>query len=886
MVQLKKYLKIISEKFRNDDLRKDDFLRHDFKERYHAFKLLLTANNSLLEIFAQIDKLLFGNQPFGMSAVKASSTAALVNAFQMIRKLDRLSPGKYKTLLNRFDSIKNEINTLLNQTKTTTDKRLVMELSEIDNTVFNSVGQKIANLGDMKNILRLDVPDGFVFTACAFESFFKHNDLQTEIYRLFKIHFSNDVKQSHLLSSKIQQIIINAKIPLDLKIAVEKAIKKLKVDNNNKKNTLALRSSSLMEDMVNTSFAGQYKSLLNVSIENIFQAYKEVIAGKYSTTAIQYRLNRGIKDEDTAMCVGCLLMVDAVAGGVAYSRNPFKSHDDSIFIQSTWGLPKSIVDGSGNCDLFIVSGKPELHLICKNIQKKDKKFTCYREEGVYQTNVTENLQSLPSLGEKNVIKLAKLTKKIESYYGIPQDIEWAFVDGDPSIIYILQCRPLKQTVKKEKKRQISAFDREACLIAENGIMACSGVAFGSAYVVEKDADLLKFPEGAILVTRLARPEWASLLGMASAVITEQGGFAGHLANVAREFNVPALFSVKDICKKVKTGEIITVDADALSVYRGKIESLLGSKSEKKNLMKDTPVYNVLEKINQYITPLNLLDPDSTEFRSQNCQTLHDITRFIHEKSVYEMFNFGRTHGFDEMSSKQLHHDVPMQWRVLNLDDGFNKEIKGKYVYLDDIASAPMLAIWEGIVAVPWDGPPPVDKRGLISVMFQATANPALNTGIRSKYSTRNYFMISSQYCSLSSRLGFHFSTLEAYIGNSVSENYISFRFQGGAADHMRRLKRVKLIGDFLLHFGFNIKIRKDNLNARLKGFDKKYILERLKIIGYLTIHTRQLDMISSDNVLVSKYLNKFKKDIKSVLKIKTVQVPETSQQIRKKIYEK
>jgi len=871
MALFKKYLKkIFKNKQQTDDLKENDFLRHDFRERYHAFKLLLTANNSMLETFANIDKLLLDSQPFGMSSVKTNSTAAIVNSFQMIRQLERLSPDKYNKLLNRFDFIQNKISTLLNQTKNITDKRLVVKISQIDNTHIDSVGQKMANLGEMKNILGLNVPDGFVFTACAFESFFNHNDLQTEIYRLFKTSFSNDIKQAQIFSSKIQQIIINAEIPLDLKTAVEKAIKQLKTDNN-KKMTLALRSSSLMEDMVNASFAGQYKSLLNISVQNIFQAYKEVIASKYSTTAIQYRLNRGLKDEDTAMCVGCLLMVDAAAGGVVYSRNPFEIDDDSIFIQSTWGLPKSIVDGVVNCDFFIVSRQPDMHLTHKEIQQKEKKIACYPEEGIYQTDLAENLQSLPSLCENDIIRLSKLAEKIETHYGAPQDIEWAVLDGDPSTIYILQCRPLQQTINKDKTRHISTFDNNVCPITENGIMACSGAAAGNAYLVEKDADMLRFPENAVLVTHLARPEWAPLLGMASAVITEKGGFAGHLANVAREFNIPALFSVKDICQKVKTGEMLTVDADGLCVYKGKIKMPLNRKPETENPMKNSPVYNLLKNISQHITPLNLLDPDSTDFLPQNCQTLHDITRFIHEKSVGEMFNFGKNHGFDEMSSKQLHHQVPMQWWVLNLDDGFNKEVKGKYVYLDDIASAPMMAVWEGIVAVPWEGPPPVDKRGFMSVMFQATANPALNTGVKSKYSARNYFMISSQYCSLSSRLGFHFSTLEAYIGNSVSENYISFKFQGGAADHIRRLKRVELIGGLLLNYGFTVKIVKDNLNARLKGYDKEYILDRLKIIGYLTIHIRQLDMIISDKTMISQYLNKFKQDIEHVLKIELTQ---------------
>jgi pyruvate,water dikinase len=838
-------------------------LRIAFKDRYHSFKLLLNANNRAIEIMAGIERALQGKNPFGMTFVRSSCTAVSVNVFNMVKHIAKLASNGYGELGDRFNDIRQKIDDLLSQKKSMEDKRLVIPIDAVNKEMSDFVGNKMANLAEIKNRLHIRIPEGFVITAAAYERFIEENDLQAEIDRRFQSADGENIETLYALSSNIQQLIIQSRIPDDVTDAVRQAYVRLESETEGKV-TLALRSSALGEDVQESSFAGQYRSELNVSFDSIFQAYKEILASKYSLQAVTYRLNKGFKDEDISMCVGCIRMVDAAAGGVIYTRNPVDMADDAMFINSAWGLPKSVVDGSDACDLFVISKKPSREIIRKKITAKEIQFICLPEEGVCRMALTGDKKNLASIDEKKALDLSALAAEIEEYYAIPQDIEWV-VDKD-GVIYILQCRPLKQVKMLKTELPEPAFKgSNDAVIAGQGITASPGAASGNVYLVDKTVDLLQFPQGAVLVARQALPMWASLLNRSAAVVTEQGGFAGHLASVAREFNVPALFGVPGAMNRLNHGELITVDADTLTIYKGEIESVLMKSRPKINLMLGSPVYETLKQVSRLIIPLNLLDPDSPFFNPANCKSLHDITRFIHEKAVYEMFNFGKAHNFSEKSSKQLYFNVPMQWWILNLDDGFKKEVDGKYVKLENIDSIPMLAFWKGFSAIPWEGPPAIDGKGFASVIFQSTVNRNLIPGLRSAYATRNYFMISKNYCSLSSRMGYHFSILEALVGERLTENYISFQFKGGAADHQRRLGRVHFIGGILQDQGFRVDVREDNLLARVEGHDMEYMKKSLEILGYLTLHTRQLDMIMSNNTALSHYQRKIEKDIRNIL---------------------
>lgn len=856
----------------SDDIRE---LRLTFQARYLAFRRLIAANNRALAIMTDMEAKLKGTHPFGMSYIRACCTELSTQIFTIIQHLNTLAPDKYRDLLDVFASIKGKIQEELNSSTCAESELkgstpLVVDLSAIDRNDADLVGPKMANLGEIRNHLGISVPEGFVITVEAFRIFVKEHGLQEEIARRIQSADRDDMDDLYRLSTWLQRAFLERPVPKVIQSEIYRHLKNLK-EKIGHPLRLALRSSALGEDTGDVSFAGQYRSILNVSEDSIFDAYREVIASLYNLTAMTYRYRHGLLEDQIAMAVGCLAMVDALAGGVIYTRHPFGKGDE-ILIHATWGLPKAIVDGSGKFDEFLVSRTEPHRIIEKCIRDKERKYICFPDEGVCRFEVVGKERTQPSLTDDMVISLASMAMMVENHYGEHQDIEWA-IDSTGRIVF-LQTRPLR--IRKDVVSLRDEIPDDSVLL-HGGTTASSGIASGHVFFLKRNADLLRVPKGAVLVAAQALPIWASALQRASAVVTEEGSAVGHLAHVAREFGVPALFGVPDAMKVLKENQVITVDADRCVILEGVHEvPRLDSGPMSRPRMVGTPVHNLLIRVTSHIIPLNLLDPDSPQFHPRACRTYHDITRFCHEKAVLEMFRFGVDHAFPEKSSKRLVTDVPMQFWVLDLDGGFTEEVQGSNVSLDQIACRPMIALWEGMTAVPWEGPPPVDTRGFFAILHEATANPYFDPALSSPYAVKNYFMISRDFCSLQSRFGFHFSLVEAYVSERTRENYVSFRFKGGAANLRRRVMRTVFVGEILENYGFRTTVQEDSLFARIESYPEEIMLERLKIIGYLIIHTRQLDMVMNDPISVARYREKFLGDL-SALQTAALQVPKKDQ---------
>ncbi len=830
-----------------------------FRRRYHDFRLLLAANNKALKRIAEMELAASGEQVFGLSFVHARATQVLVSVLRMVRHLGGLAPDRFAALPERVAAIEEAIKEELAGPSEEGSGDWVVALEDLVGDGLAQAGGKMANLARVRSEAELAVPAGFVITAGGYRRFLAHNDLADEIARLLQKTEGDDPEPLYTLSSQIRQRIVAGEIPDDLAQAIDEAYCGLE-RRSQPDVRVAMRSSAAGEDGARHSFAGQYRSTLNVDREGLLEVYREILASAYSPSAMEYRYRRGLRAQDLPMSVGCLAMVEARAGGVAYGGDPVDVEDRRIHVSATWGLPGAVVEGRGQADHYVVDRAEPWAIVERHTHHKSAELRCHAKLGVEWEPIEDERAQAACLTDEQLVAIARAAARLETVFGGPQDVEWA--TNEAGELVILQSRPLRQLTQVQGAARPS-IDAEP--LVSGGVRVSPGAATGPLCWISREADALTYPDGAILALEVPAPRWAALLSRAPGVVACHGDVAGHLATVARELGKPALFGLGASLRALTSGTEVTLDANGQAIYPGRIEPLLAEASQAvTNPMVGSPVHQQLLSVLKHVAPLTMLDPDSSDFRAENCQTLHDVTRFCHEMAVREMFAFGKQTRLARHASKQLYYQVPMQWWILDLEDGFVEPVTGKYVKLDNIQSGPMLAVWKGMTAIPWEGPPTMSGKGMASVMFEATRNPGLASPYRKPHAHQNYFMISKDFLNLQSRFGFHFTSVEALMSERVMENYLRFGFKGGAADEQRRLARVELIAGLLDGRGFDTEVTGDALIARVGGAEPDAIGRRLEIIGYLLMHTRQLDMIMGEPKRVRSYRKKLERDMDSL----------------------
>ncbi|MBA4395459.1 MAG: pyruvate, phosphate dikinase, partial [Desulfobacca sp.] len=378
---------------------------------------------------------------------------------------------------------------------------------------------------------------------------------------------------------------------------------------------LAVRSSATSEDS-EASFAGQHSTVLNVTEETVIKAYKEVVASTFTPRAIFYRSSKGYVEQDVIMSVACILMVDARASGVLYTVDPNDSSHEVILISALWGLGVSLVDGSRNADFYQIN-KSTRQIETEEVVRKEVRVYSDPVEGTKQEAVAHVFKDKPCLTDSQIKLLVQFALNLEAHYKIPLDIEWAIDQSHR--LYILQARPLRfnQQSPSNSEAEAEPADEEYPILLQGGASASNGVAAGFAYILKSDHNLLNIPEGSILVAPQTSPRYVPIIGRVKGIITDIGSVTGHMASVAREFQIPTLVGTDNATQVIPHGQEITVDATSGVVYQGRIEKLL-KKGKPLNPMRGSPTYKAMQATLQKIAPLNLFDPKQENFNPQSC----------------------------------------------------------------------------------------------------------------------------------------------------------------------------------------------------------------------------------------------------------------------------
>jgi pyruvate, water dikinase len=810
-----------------------------FRELLHEDKLCLKAITRLEEI---------GREPIliDWSRVELLTRHLLDGMDRLADRLQGMAPDGYPGLAPACGRIREELEILLGREAWHPEKPYVLHLEKglATEGSLEVMGGKAQGLARIIAQTDIPVPPALVVTTNAYQRFLEANGLREMMRKqLLTLDFRHPGRLERT-AARIREAILQGDVPEDMATEIDAALDRLSALDSDlsgsteqavAKPLFAVRSSALAEDG-DASFAGQYTTRLNISRQDFWSAYKEVLAGKFSTKALTYRLHYGLSDTQTAMAALVLPMIEAKASGVIYSRDPLDLCKGAcLVISAVAGAGSRLVDGSAVPDTFLVSRQDPSHFLAK------------------QAAPEQDDRSLPTLRDKlclddpSAVTLARWGMELEQTFGRPQDIEWA--QDHAGNLTILQSRPIHIAalgednegdpleITDEADRATPQPSDHVASILDVGTPASSGVASGRIHRLTSESGLDAVPQGAVVLAPGIPPSLVQVVHKVAGVIAEQGGKASHFASVAREFGLPVIVGIGSGAAGLEQDRLVTMDAHRGVVYDGEVPELL-QWQQRQRAKPPTPFQQRMAPLLKLIASLNLTDPEADTFTPEHCRSVHDVVRFVHEHGTREMFSLMDVKGRGMRRAKPLESEIPIVMHVLDLGDGLRAGAENeRTLNMEHVRSGPMLAVWAGLTDkdVAW-------SEGLLHLDWERFDQ--VSGGIFSLKSSllSSYALLARHYAHLLLRFGYHFAVLDALAGERAEENYIQFRFKGGGGVDEKKSWRLEMIQAVLQAFDFQVRIREDLLEARCARQDQRRTELRLNILGYILGRTPLLDM--------------------------------------------
>ncbi len=292
-------------------------------------------------------------------------------------------------------------------------------------------GGKGASLGEMTQA-GISVPPGFVVLSSAFERFLEEADLNQELDAIFHTVNHEEIHTVERASEKMRRLITEAKMPEDIYSSILQNTRMLGAEY------VAVRSSATAEDSASAAWAGQLDTFLNTTTDTLIENVQKCWASLFTPRAIFYRFEKGMHASKISVAVVVQKMIQSEVAGIAFSVHPVTEDRNQMIIEAVFGLGEAVVSGQITPDSYVVEKTPH-RIIDTNVVVQDRALWRAKDGGNEWRALSKEEGGKPTLDEKQVLELAELILKIESHYGFPVDVEWAFEAGK---FFITQSRPI------------------------------------------------------------------------------------------------------------------------------------------------------------------------------------------------------------------------------------------------------------------------------------------------------------------------------------------------------------------------------------------------------------------------------------------------------------
>ena len=465
--------------------------------------------------------------------------------------------------------------------------RYVIRMEDAGMDDLALVGGKNASLGEMLRELSskgIRVPTGFVVTAEAYRLFIREAGLDDFIRSSLESLEHGDLRSLESVSAEVRARIKSAPMPpaMEAQIAAGYRIMEKRYGRNI---DVAIRSSATAEDLPDASFAGEHDTYLGVRGEkDVVRSVKSCFASLFTARAINYRLDKGFDHFSVALSVAIQRMVATHRGasGVMFTIDTETGFRDLVLINGAWGLGEMVVQGRVVPDEFLVAkkmlGKAPNPVIGKRLGGKHEKMVYSSKGSVGPTTIVKTSAAERNsfvLSDTQALQLANWAKAIEEHYSkkrgtySPMDIEWG-LDGKTGELFILQARPETVQVWKDRGRIREYVRLEDGEVLAKGLSVGNKIVSGVARVIGSVEDMEDLKPGEILITEMTDPDWEPVMKKAGAIVTDKGGRTSHAAIVSRELGLTAIVGAETVTKRLKTGQVITVDTTSAEgvIFKG------------------------------------------------------------------------------------------------------------------------------------------------------------------------------------------------------------------------------------------------------------------------------------------------------------------------------